>query len=79
MGIVDDHFHAQAVGQFERRNIARLGQSAAQGDHAFIAIIVVVRGVGARGGLKGDRRVENGVIGRGALIDGSGIDEGFER
>ena len=62
------------VGQLQRRNIARLRQSAAQRDDALKFFVVVMRRVGAGGGFKADGLVENRVIGTGALIDDRRVD-----
>ena len=79
MGVVDDRFHAQAVGKFEGRNIARIRQGAPQRDQALVTFVVVVRRIGPGSGLERDGRIQNSVIGRCTLIDRGGVDERLER
>ena len=78
MGVVDDATNSDAVGELECGNIARLRERTAQGDDAFKLLVGVVRCVRCRAGLEGDGRVEDGVFGTCALIDGGSVDVGLE-
>src|SRR4029077_17320633 len=62
MGVVDHSLDTQTVSQLQRWNVARLGQRAAERNRAFKLLIVVVRDVRARRGLKRYRPVHDGVI-----------------
>src|SRR6202163_1003375 len=79
MRVVDHSFYSDVVGNLQRRNIARLRQRPSQRDGAFKFVIVVMRSVRSRLGLKSDGFIYNRVVRSCALIDGGSVNVGFER
>ncbi len=74
MGHVDHFTDADVRGQLEGGNVARLGEGVDEGHRALVVVLVVVRGVAA----EADGRVDDDVVGLGAVFDGRGVDVGFE-
>ena len=74
VGHVDDLVNADAGGQLEGGDVARLGEGAHQGHGTLVVVLVVVRGIAA----EADRAVDNDVAGLGAVLDGRGVDVGLE-
>ena len=71
---VDDLVDADARGQLDGGNVARLGEGVDEGHRALEVVLVIVRRVAA----KADRRVDDDVVGLGALFHGRGVDVGLE-
>ena len=78
VGVVDHSLDAKILGQLQRWNVAGLCQCTAKSDGAFKLLVVIVRNVWAGRGLKRYRPVHDRVIGLCPLINGGGIDVGFE-
>src|SRR3954447_6706698 len=79
MDVTNYSRHSYFGSQLYRRNVARFRQGMAQSNDTFKLVVIVVRGPYAGGVGKADRRVENGIVGLGPLIDRSGVNIRLER
>ena len=71
---------AHGLLQADGRGVDRLGQRGGQGDLAQVVAGVVLGGPGLRAlDVNGDRRIQDGVVGREPLIQRRRIDKGLER
>src|SRR5579863_5707188 len=74
MGDVDDLVDADAGGELEGGDVARLGKGVGEAHGTLVVVLVVVRNVAA----EADGSVDDGVVGSGAGFDGGRIDVRFE-
>src|SRR6185437_3379945 len=77
--VVFNRADADLICEFQRRDVQRLRQRAAQRDGSFVVLVVVVRRVRPGGSLEGEWRIQDRVVGTSALIDRGSVDVRLER